>query len=133
MQYVYEDAQMGSLIRVLAGFFDHRPESLDKISTEEERFLTFFPVRAAESEKIIEFVGNEPVPERCQKLPTFRSPGKIDTINKRVINWWLWDGETAWRVETLTEEQKDFPIKAIWNDTLLRERVMAEWRPRDYV
>lgn len=82
LQYVYEDAQMGSLIRVLAGFFDHRPESLDKISTEEERFLTFFPVRAAESEKIIEFVGNEPVPERCQKLPTFRSPGKIDTINK---------------------------------------------------
>ena len=55
--------------------------------------------------------------------------GVIDPSTRKVKVWWLWDGEKEWRVGEITAEQRGLPIRGVWNDTLLIERIESGWTP----
>ncbi|MEO5326529.1 hypothetical protein PV773_24765 [Mesorhizobium sp. CC13] len=71
-------------------------------------------------------MANEIVPAAAKEFPTFRA-GIVNRRTKKVRVWWLWDGENEWKVNELSREQRSFPIRGIWNDTLLIERIESGW------
>lgn len=116
---------MGDLIRVFPGFFESRLTSFADLVQGPERFLTFIPADTLIREGIITVVGAESIPVEKQKFPIFRlappsEPGKP-------LCWWLWDGEKEWKVGTLNDEQKQFPIGATWDGQTLLHRVESGW------
>jgi hypothetical protein len=123
----YHD-EYGQLVRVLPGV--HEDGDVESLVGEDDAFLVFFPVDAALKQGILRQVGRYDIPRSRRSFPTFKAPGGI-TESGKVLNWWIWDGETERRVDTLNDEQRDLPVAEIINDTLLRERIKAGWRPRD--
>lgn len=131
-QYTHKHPRYGALIRVLPGLYKSRPAEYSALVQQVERFFVFFPVGAAVARGIVSLIAHGIVPERCQPFPLFRD-GVKDPATGRVETWWLWDGEREWRVGELTPEQRNLPIRSIWNDTLLIERIMEGWSPADEV
>src|SRR5258708_33450499 len=84
----------GGLIRVLQGTYPTRPDNLVDIVQRAERFVIFFPVRAAAWRGIGGVVDHQDDASHARAFPLFKSgrPG----------NWWLWDGEREWRIGELT-------------------------------
>jgi hypothetical protein len=122
-QYTHQHQTYGGLIRVLPGTYEERPTAgrLSELVRRRERFVVFFPVRAAANRGLVSVVANEPIPPHAQSFPLFKSgrPG----------NWWLWDGEHEWRIGELTAEQRTLPTRGIWNDTMLASRIASGWSP----
>lgn len=127
-QLSHIDKQFGHLLRVLPGLFKDRPESFSSLVSLKERFHVFFPLGAALTKGIVKRVGNEDVPTWAQKFPLMRKAGWRDESGK-VLNWWLWDGEREWNVDSLTPEQESLSLAQIWNDTLLIQRIVENWSP----
>lgn len=128
VQYTHHRDDWGALIRVLPGLFQQRPAALGDLVSKREAFVTFFPLQAAVSKGIVELVGTEPIPASSREFPLFRAAGFVDRQG-RVLDWLLWDGQREWKIGSLTEEQRVLPIRAVWNDTLLRERIEEGWTP----
>lgn len=120
------------LLRVLPGIFEKRPEDFIDLVSSEPQFLLFFPLATACYRKIVQIVAEEPIPEIHRSFPTFRVAGARGT-NGMVLNWLLWNGESEWRVEMPKAELAKFPIRSIWNDTLLIDRISSGWRASDDV
>ena len=129
-QYTHEHRdppRMGSLLRVLPGVFDQRPE-LGSLVAGEERFSVFFPLHTALSRGIFRIVANEPVPPSKQPFPIFRSRARPEIPAGR---WFYWDGkrewpESRWRSRPLWRPRA---LNEIWNDKLLVERISSGWAP----
>lgn len=126
--YTHRQPKYGALIRVFETIWSTRPESLAGLTTDRLRFSTFFPLEAALDQGIVEVVGNESIPGQLEQFPTFRA-GMIDPKTKKVSVWWLWDGQREWRVGELSTEQRRLPIRGVWNDTMLVQRIETDWRP----
>src|SRR5258708_1271461 len=120
-QYTHQHPTHGGLIRVLNGLFDERPSNIRALVNDQERFVIFFPVRAAASRGLISIVAHEDIPLRAQAFPLFKAgdPG----------NWWLWDGQREWRVGKLTSDQRKLPVRETWNLTMLVTRIAQGWAP----
>ncbi len=131
-QYTHKHPTWGPLIRVLSGLHPKRPADFADSVEAEERFSVFFPLGAAAARGIVTIVANEPVPERKRPFPLFRGGNESPTTG-RVETWWLWDGEREWRIGKLRPEHRDLPIWQAWNDTMLIQRIVEDWRPRDEV
>ncbi|CAM3417837.1 hypothetical protein BOSP111201_03990 [Bordetella sputigena] len=128
-QFVKRNKLMGALVRVFP--LENPPRTLENWSELIERetnFWIFFPVDAALRRRLIAKVGYRTVPLHARETPLFRA-GVPDPSTRKVDNWWLWDGEKSWQIGKLTPEQRRLPIRAAWNDTLLRERLEAGWLP----
>lgn len=128
--YVNKHEKYGALLRVQAALHTRRPEDLGAGTTGEVAFLCFFPLQAAVSAAIVTVVGNQAVPAEASSFPVFRA-GVVNPKTGKVDTWWFWDGEHEWRVGALTEEQRSMPIRGVWNDTLLIERIISGWRPEN--
>jgi hypothetical protein len=118
----------GPLIRVLPGLYKSRPSDFFDLVSQPERFLVFFPLGPAVSRGIVTVVANEPIPDHLIGFPILRSPGARDASG-RILNWWLWDGRTKWRVDELSADQRKLSLAVIWNDTLLIQRIVEGWSP----
>lgn len=127
-QYTHRHKQYGALLRVFEDFYETRPRNFTKLVESKPLFMCFFPLGAAVDRGIFSIVDNVAVPLAAQQFPTFRA-GVIDPSTRKVGAWWLWNGEDEWRVGELTAEQRKFPIRGVWNDTLLIERVESGWTP----
>jgi hypothetical protein len=127
-QYVLKNAEMGTLIRVLPSVYAIRPDSFHEVVSQPERFVTFFPLQAAADKGIVEIVAHESIPPSSGTMPLFRARGHIDR-DGYVHDWRLWDGEKSVHIGKLSHEQRKLPIKELWNDTLLIERIEQEWTP----
>lgn len=131
-QYIRSDSLMGELVRVFPGTHDSLPD-LTGIASQDEQFFAFFPVSAAESRRMVTFIGNASLPTRLvDDFPVLRAPGGVDPVSKRVLNWWLWDGVRSWRVDELTDAQKELSIKGVISAALLDHRIVTGWKPRDF-
>jgi hypothetical protein len=126
-QFVKKVPPMGSLIRVLPGTYADLPD-LDVLVAEQTNFWIFFPVSAALKQGIVNSVKKCAIPEHSQKIPTFRA-GIVDPSTGCVNTWWFWDGEKEWKVGEITAEQRKYPIRGTWNDTLLVQRIEDGWLP----
>ena len=120
-QYINEHSappRYGSLIRILSGFYDERPETFDILVQQPHVFMVFFPLNVAIRQNVVQRVASAPVPRDLREFPVFRC-GVTNQVTRRIHDWWLWDGKKEWRVGTLTPEQRSFPIRQIVNDTML--------------
>jgi hypothetical protein len=130
-QYINKHQKYGALIRVFSSLYDHRPDNVAAEALNRAvQFICFFPLQAAVSQGIATVVGNVQVPKDASDFPTFRA-GVIDPATGKVRVWWLWNGEKEWRVGALTPEQRSLPIRGVWNDTILVERITSGWRPEN--
>ncbi|MFJ2363880.1 hypothetical protein ACIPIN_09290 [Pseudomonas sp. NPDC087697] len=126
-QFVKKIPPMGSLIRVLPGTYNEVPD-LDVLVGEKTNFWVFFPVSAALKQGIIHKAKGCAIPEHSQETPTFRA-GVVNPSTGRVDAWWFWNGEREWKVGEITQEQREYPIRGTWNDTLLVQRIEEGWLP----
>src|SRR5258708_13656713 len=72
-QYTHQHPTHGGLIRVLNGLFDERPSNIRALVNDQERFVIFFPVRAAASRGLISILAHEDIPLRAQAFPLFNA------------------------------------------------------------
>jgi hypothetical protein len=120
--------KFGALLRVFDQTYSERPRDLKTVVTGQVRFSTFFPLAAAVTKGIVEIVDHVEVPEHLAGFPIFRS-GTIDPATGKVGAWSLWDGKNSTRVSKLTPAQRRLPIRAVWNDTYLFEKIDSGWTP----
>lgn len=131
-QYTHEHPTYGSLLRVLPSLFEERPSQFSDLVQMPERFVTFFPLGPAVWRRIVTIVACERIPKRARDFPLFRT-GVRNPATGRVDTWWLWDGEREWPVGELTPQMRSLPLRGIWNDTLLIQRIVEGWSPTDEV
>jgi hypothetical protein len=122
----------GAVIHVFDQMYESRPANVAEIASNPVRFATFFPLGAAVNRKLVEVIGNVPIPDNLMRFPIFRN-GNADPQTKKVAVWWLKDVEQgkSWRVGTLTPEQRKLPILEIWSDIYLIHRIEEGWRPEN--
>jgi hypothetical protein len=123
----------GPLIHIFDHLYESRPDCLADILKNSVLFATFFPLGAAVNRGLVEVVGNITVPPELSEFPVFRSgiPDQ-NPQNPRIVKvWWLWDGKNEWRVGDLTPVQRTYPLRGIWNFSLLIERIEKRWRAED--
>ena len=117
----------GALLRVLPGIHAARPPDFAELVRQQPAFMTFFPLGAACRRRIVRIVANETIPPHATAFPIFRNSHR-DRAGRRVPPHFLWDGSREWRVDQLTAAQlRECPPLAVWNDTLLIERIVAGW------
>jgi hypothetical protein len=126
--YTHKHKLYGALLRVFNGIHDAPLNTYEDVVTQRPAFSVFFLLSAAVNKQIVSIVGNVAVPGEAQIFPIFRG-GTVHPSTQKVEVWWLWDGEQEWRVGDLTDEQRIFPIRGVWNDTLLIERIESHWTP----
>ncbi|MCC6362149.1 MAG: hypothetical protein IT165_01415 [Bryobacterales bacterium] len=126
-QYTHQHPQFGGLIRVFDGLFQERPSDFSRLAESPVRFSVFFPVRGAVRRKTFEIAGRSEIAPHNREFPIFRS-GFAEPGHK-VSNWWFWDGEREWKVGAITAEQRKLPIREVWNDTMLVQRIESGWSP----
>ncbi|WP_064843197.1 MULTISPECIES: hypothetical protein [unclassified Rhizobium] len=126
--YAHRHKQYGALLRVFGKLFNARPDSFADLVRSRPVFMCFFPLNAAVHRRIVSIAGDEALPVEARKFPIFRA-GVVDPATRKVEVWWLWDGEKEWPIGQLTAEQRQLSIRAIWNDTILVERIEAGWTP----
>ena len=125
-QYTHKHSQYGALLRVFDEIHLSKSSDFKKIARGAVRFSVFFPLQAAINKGIFSIVGNSCVRDELKEFPIFRA-GMINPLSGKVDAWWLWDGEKEERIGVLTEDQKKYPIRGVWNDTLLVERIENGW------
>lgn len=118
---------MGSLLRVLPGLHQARPESFSGLVREKEQFCVFFPLKAAVKQGVVVIVGHEEIPDWAATFPVFRNG--LPDRDGEVHEWWLWDGEREWRAGKLLPAKSAFPDLGIANDTRLIELIEAGYTP----
>ncbi|MBO9123004.1 MULTISPECIES: hypothetical protein [unclassified Rhizobium] len=131
VQFMQKNKLMGSAIRVLPGTYVGGNSDIESLVRTDAGYWIFFPLSAALKAKVVRRVGAFEIPSHSKKLPLFRS-GVVDPATGRIENWWLWDGENSRMVGAITDEQRRLPIKSIWNDTLLVERIEQGWSPEKH-
>ena len=127
-QYTHSNAEYGALIRVLEGAFTQRPKDIQSLGLSPTRYVLFCFLQSAVNRGVWKVIGNCPVPEFCQHFPLFRS-GMADPQTSVVKDWWLWDGNTSWKVGALSQEECRLPERGIWTEALLIDRLEEGWNP----
>ena len=125
LHYIYKDKTTGDLIRVLPGLYSDRPANFDTLPGSKERYMVFFPLTAANKQKIVEHVGYYAADNYVK--PRYMRTEHI--VRGEFLGWHIIDTETWQRqqVKTLTSEQKKLCPWGIWNDTLLIENLVDDW------
>lgn len=124
LHYIYKDPTTGDLVRVLPGLHSERPANFDKLAGSKEKYMIYFPLVAANKQKIVEKVGSY--------LSKFEKPKYMRTkhiVKGEFLGWHIIDTETWQRqlVKSLNSEQKQLSPWGIWNDTLLVENLVTDW------
>ena len=130
-QYTHRHPEFGALVRVLGpgpspGEPNPDPEVVARRPTQ---FATFFPLGSACHRGIATVIGPASIPEDFHEFPRFRQAMRLDPSDRAPCKWVIWDGDEEWIVPYLREDQKQYPLRAIMNDTLLVQRTLQGWRP----
>lgn len=125
LHYIYDDPTIGELIRVLPGLYQDRPSELNEIVAEKERYLIFFPLRAAHRRSIVHRIGH--VSAEGYTKPAFMRSDYWEGYEFK--GWHIVDTKTLLRqfVPELTDDQKKLSPWRLWNDTRLCERLVENW------
>lgn len=110
------------LLRIFSDKYQGRPEDISGIVLGDIQFSAFFPLGVALRKGIFDIAGYVDIPSSLQEFPLFRT-GFYDKESRKVLDWSLWDGESSYRVGKLSEKQKKYPVRGVWNDTLLISRI----------
>jgi len=125
LHYIYKDKAIGELVRILPGLYVDRPVNFDELASSKEKYMIYFPLGAANRQKIVEQVG-------YHSADKFEKPQHMRTehiIQGEFLGWHIIDTDTWQRqlVKTLSSKQKQLSSWGIWNDTLLIEKLLEDW------
>lgn len=67
-------------------------------------------------------VDRVPISASLSEFPLFRVRGFGSM-------WWVWNGVDEYKIGALTTEARKLPVRGIWNDTILKERIRAGYAP----
>jgi hypothetical protein len=110
--------EYGELVRMVRGGFSTRVTHHPIYEANETDLIFFFPLAAAIRKDIVRLIGHERLSDTLSKFPCFRVRGVGSA-------WWVWDGESEHKIGALTNDIRNLPIRGIWNDTILKERVRS--------
>ena len=54
LHFIETDSTIGELVRILPGLYKEPPVDLEKIASSQERYMIFFPLKAAVRQKIVQ-------------------------------------------------------------------------------
>lgn len=130
LHYIHKNEITGELLRVLPGLYLERPANFDELAASKERYYISFPLSAAKKQKIVEKVG-------YYSASCFSKPKYMRTehyIRGEFLGWYIVNTETWERqlVKILSPEQRKLSPWGIWNDTLLIEKLLIDWKLDDW-
>lgn len=130
LHYVYNDKSIGYLVRVLPGLFKETPINIAELAASKERYMIYFPLLAAYKQKIVKLVGNHSV-DKYVKPKYMRSKHIVNGVIK---GWHIIDTDTWQRELTinLLPTQKCLSPWGIWNDSMLIEKLMTDWKLEEW-
>jgi hypothetical protein len=129
-QYSSKDPDLGYLIRVLPGVFPHRVTEPSHLAANKELYFVFFPLGAAVTRGLVTIVANAPIPAGAARPNATKAALSI-ARGGRVLNWEILEDGKRRVVSELSDEERSFSPREIWNDTALAERIAKGWLPRD--
>ena len=117
----------GSVIRVLPGAWSQRPDDLRALVHGPHQFMCLYPLQLAVRGRGTEssFISRFPLPSGLQEQLLFRASSPLKAGGYSDSHWWLWDTEKEWFVGKLEPKHQQLPIRGVWNQTLLIERLLA--------
>ena len=124
--YMFDDKDIGALIRILPFFHDNTPDNIKEIVKQKELFFIYFPLKYAVKLKIVNPVSNVPVGLFFRKPKYMRTEHKV---RGEFLGWHIVNTNNLKRtlVSKLSEEEKKLSPWGVWNDTLLKERLEEGW------
>lgn len=130
LHFIYKDSVLGELIRVLPGLYSDRPVNLGDLAKLNECYMVSFPLAAAVKKTIVIPVGFYPASDFSK--PRFMREEHI--VRDEFLGWFIVDTDTWKRqlVKNLTPEQKKYSPWGIWNDTLLVESLVNDWKLEEW-
>jgi len=117
----------GPLVRVFKGFLEARPKDLAPLAFDEVHFSTFLHVAHAARLGYLEILDRLPIAQANAKFPIFKSTFLEEPSGETSNVWWLWNGEQEWRVESLTEFERNYPNKEIPSPDVFVSRIGNGW------
>lgn len=124
LHYLGKSGEYGDAVLVSPMVYGGRQEVSSALFR--EAYVAFYPAAAAVSRALAQVVGHLPssagVPNRLRR-PGVRCGREIKT-------WIVEDSTGEYVRDTLSEEERQLPIAAIWNHALLVQRVTEGWRPQ---
>ena len=127
-QYTHESEEDGSLLRVFATSYSEPPTDLAEVVRGEVAFTAFFPLRAAIKQGLVRRAGRAEITPENRIWPMFRW-GIPHPVSKKVGQWYIWDGTDYWKIDSLSDEQRKWPIRSILLMEGLTTRIEEGWRP----
>jgi hypothetical protein len=126
LHYVCDDVKIGrTLLKVLQGLYLERPNNLEELANQKEKYLLFFPLKEAYKRGLIELVGFF----RCDDFVKPKEMRSEHNVRGEFLGWHIIDTDTWQRhlVKNLDSEQKKLSDWASWNDTLLIKNLINNW------
>jgi hypothetical protein len=114
----------GSLIWIAEPTFDEQPTVEQVKELTRWRWPVFFPLSAAIHRKLVTPIRQLRVPGELQQFPLLRS--ELGRGVWRLVRFVDGASQSA----GLTQDPT-IPIYEIVNDTMLKERIVTDWRPKD--
>ena len=96
---------------------------LSELKDTTPQFCCFCRLRALLRRKTWKEVGKMEIPLQLKDFPVFRVGLALTPGSPKVACWWFWDGEKEWPVGEITDEQRKMPIRSIWGEILITERL----------
>lgn len=127
-QYTHESETDGSLIRVFEVLHARPLADLAEVVHSQVAFTTFFPVHAAIKQGLVRRVGQAEIAPENKKMPMFRW-GIPHPVSKKVEQWYLWDGTDHRKIDSLSKDQRKWPIREIMLMEGLTTAIEEGWRP----
>jgi hypothetical protein len=127
VQVTHIHPEFGPLVRVISGSWSSPPD-LDALAQAPTEFVCFVRLGSRNPPHHLKYFGSYAVHADARDFPMFRSG--LSGRDKKVHVWWLWDGVKSWKIGALKPEQRDFPIRGIWDEEMLVERLENGWSPR---
>ena len=104
-------------------FFDEFPRSDEVVAIASWRWPVFFPLGAALRRKLVDRIDRVPLPPSLITFPTLRAGGNHQP-------WMEYRNGMLDGLGPPTDD-RNLPISMIVNDTMLKEMLVADWRPAD--
>ena len=130
VQFTFRDPQMGALVRVLPGLFAERPNELQALAEKRETYFVYIPLGPAVARGLMRIVEHGRVPPGADRPRRMKSKRQLAP---GVVSWLILEEGGERSTRELAPDERGLSPYAIWNDTLLAERMVSGWLPEDEV
>jgi hypothetical protein len=134
-QYARDGLEGEQLLRALPGVHEQRPDDLQAVVDQPERFWEQLQISAVLDDGYACIAGHADVPLTARAFPLFRSPTLPDPFTRRVETWRIWDDKEVClvSVDEMSRELWGVSIGGYSSRDDFVNRIASGWTPRDEV